>query len=126
MAYERMKLPDTRRSVTHSFTIHAKDGKETVHLTVGMYPNGTVGEMFVKAKNPDLQGALNSTCKMFSVARQAGVELSVLCRHLAHERYQPAGFCTGEDRIKSCHSIMDYVARWLTLLDTERRQNEQA
>jgi len=40
---QRRKLPDERKSITHKFDIAGHEG----YITVGMYEDGTPGEIFV-------------------------------------------------------------------------------
>ncbi len=39
----RRKLPDERQSITHKFSIGGHEG----YITVGMYDDGTPGEIFI-------------------------------------------------------------------------------
>jgi ribonucleoside-diphosphate reductase alpha chain len=39
----RRKLPDERQSITHKFSIGGHEG----YITVGMYEDGTPGEIFI-------------------------------------------------------------------------------
>jgi ribonucleoside-diphosphate reductase alpha chain len=41
---QRRKLPDERRSITHKFSIGGHEG----YIIVGMYEEGTPGELFIK------------------------------------------------------------------------------
>ena len=52
------KLPDERKAITYKFKV----GGESGFLTVGFYPDGRVGEIFITLKKPDqtIAGLLDS------------------------------------------------------------------
>jgi len=106
----RNKLPDTRQSQTHAFDIGGFKG----YMQPGMYPDGTLGEIFLTAsKNGStIQGLLDSFATVTSLALQHGVPLDLLCDKFIGVRYEPSGFTQNKD-IPMCKSIVDYVFRWL-------------
>jgi ribonucleoside-diphosphate reductase alpha chain len=108
----RRRLPDERRSITHKFSIGGHEG----YMTVGMYDDGTPGELFVTmAKEGSVvSGLMDSFATSVSMALQYGVPLKVLCDKFSHTRYEPSGF-TGNPEIPIAKSITDYIFRWLTL-----------
>jgi ribonucleoside-diphosphate reductase alpha chain len=108
----RRRLPDERRSITHKFSIGGHEG----YMTVGMYDDGTPGELFVTmAKEGSVvSGLMDSFATSVSMALQYGVPLKVLCDKFSHTRYEPSGF-TGNPDIPIAKSITDYIFRWLTL-----------
>jgi ribonucleoside-diphosphate reductase alpha chain len=108
----RRRLPDERRSITHKFSIGGHEG----YLTVGMYEDGTPGELFiVMAKEGSVvSGLMDSFATSVSLALQYGVPLKVLVDKLSHTRFEPSGF-TGNPAIPIAKSITDYIFRWLEL-----------
>ncbi len=108
----RRRLPDERQSITHKFSIAGHEG----YLTVGMYEDGTPGEIFVvMAKEGSVvSGLMDSFATMVSLALQYGVPLQVLVRKFQHARFEPSGFTTNRE-IPIAKSITDYIFRWLAL-----------
>jgi ribonucleoside-diphosphate reductase alpha chain len=108
----RRRLPDERRSITHKFSIGGHEG----YMTVGMYDDGTPGELFVTmAKEGSVvSGLMDNFATMISMALQYGVPLQVLSDKFSHTRFEPSGF-TGNPEIPIAKSITDYIFRWLAL-----------
>jgi ribonucleoside-diphosphate reductase alpha chain len=108
----RRRLPDERRSITHKFSIGGHEG----YMTVGMYDDGTPGELFVTmAKEGSVvSGLMDNFATMISMALQYGVPLKVLADKFSHTRFEPSGF-TGNPEIPIAKSITDYIFRWLAL-----------
>jgi ribonucleoside-diphosphate reductase alpha chain len=108
----RYKLPDERASFTHKFSIGGHEG----YLTVGLYPDGTPGEIFVRmAKEGSvIAGLMDSFATAISLALQHGVPLPVLIEKFKGTRFEPSGF-TGNQEIPIATSIMDYLFRWLAI-----------
>jgi ribonucleoside-diphosphate reductase alpha chain len=108
----RRRLPDERRSITHKFSIGGHEG----YMTVGMYEDGTPGELFcVMAKEGSVvSGLMDSFATSLSLALQYGVPLQVLVDKFSHTRFEPSGF-TGNPAIPIAKSITDYIFRWLAL-----------
>jgi ribonucleoside-diphosphate reductase alpha chain len=106
----RRKLPDTRKSLTHKFSVAGFEG----YLTVGLYENGQPGEIFVTLgkAGSTLAGFADSFATAISFALQHGVELRFLVDKFTHVRFEPSGF-TGNADIPMAKSIVDYVFRWL-------------
>jgi ribonucleoside-diphosphate reductase alpha chain len=108
----RRKLPDTRASVTHKFSVAGHDG----YITVGRYEDGKPGEIFITLgkAGSTLAGFADAFATAISFAMQHGVELRFLVDKFAHVRFEPSGF-TGNPEIPIAKSIIDYVFRWLAL-----------
>jgi ribonucleoside-diphosphate reductase alpha chain len=108
----RRRLPDERAAITHKFSIGGHEG----YMTVGMYEDGSPGELFVvMAKEGSVvSGLMDSFATSVSMALQYGVPLKVLCDKFSHTRYEPSGF-TGNPEIPIAKSITDYMFRWLSL-----------
>ena len=112
----RQRLPDTRQSITHKIVINAPNRRVKLFLTIGFYPDGTPGEMFIHADNeePELRGTLRCTCIGFSMALQTGTEIHQIADKLSFMRFEPSGF-TGNPAIPHVLSIADYIGRFLKL-----------
>jgi ribonucleoside-diphosphate reductase alpha chain len=108
----RRRLPETRRAVTHKFSIADHEG----YLTVGLFDNGQPGELFVTmAKEGSTIGGLMDTIgALTSMALQYGVPLDSLARKFAFQRFEPSGFTRNPD-IRQAASIIDYVFRWMAI-----------
>ncbi len=116
----RRRLPDERKSITHKFSIAGHDG----YITVGMYHDGTPGEIFVvMAKQGSVvSGLMDTVATSISLALQYGVPLKVLVDKFSHSRFEPSGF-TNNPTIPIAKSIVDYIFRWLgqKFLSTEEQ-----
>jgi len=110
MTQERRRLPDERKSITHKFSVAGHEG----YVTVGMYPDGSPGEIFlVMAKEGStMSGLLDAFAITMSMALQYGVPLHDLVAKLSHMRFEPAGF-TPNQSIPFAKSVVDYIVRWL-------------
>ena len=108
----RHRLPDERASITHKFSISGHEG----YVTVGLYPTGQVGEIFIKMakEGSTVSGLMDAFGVSVSMALQHGVPLKVLCEKFAHTRFEPSGW-TGNEQIGYAKSLMDYIFRWLNL-----------
>ena len=108
----RHRLPEERASVTHKFSIAGHEG----YITVGLYPTGQPGEIFIKMakEGSTVSGMMDSFATAISLSLQHGVPLRVLCEKFAHTRFEPSGW-TGNEQIGYAKSLMDYIFRWLNL-----------
>jgi len=108
----RHKLPEERASVTHKFNVGGHEG----YITVGLYPSGEPGELFITMakEGSTVSGLMDSFACAVSLALQHGVPLRLLCEKFAHTRFEPSGW-TGNTEIGFAKSIMDYIFRWLQL-----------
>ncbi|HEV2289311.1 MAG TPA: vitamin B12-dependent ribonucleotide reductase [Candidatus Acidoferrales bacterium] len=106
----RKKLPNERRSITHKFNVGGHEG----YLTVGMYDDGTPGEIFIKMakEGSTLSGIMDGFALSVSIALQYGVPLRALIDKFVNARFEPSGF-TGNRQIPYAKSIIDYIGRWL-------------
>jgi len=108
----RHRLPEERASVTHKFSIAGHEG----YITVGLYPSGEPGEIFIRMakEGSTVSGLMDAFATSVSLALQHGVQLKVLCEKFAHTRFEPSGW-TGNPQIGLAKSLMDYIFRWLHL-----------
>lgn len=106
----RRKLPATRPSETHKFSIAGHEG----YLTYSMFENGDLAEIFIRMskQGSTLAGLLDVFAISVSIALQYNVPLKLLARKFAYGRYEPAGF-TENPAIQAATSITDYIFRYL-------------
>ncbi len=110
MAPARRRLPATRHSLTHKFSVGGHEG----YITVGLFEDGTPGELFVTmAKEGSTIGGLMDTIgTLTSMGLQYRVPLDVLVNKFSHQRFEPAGWTHNPD-IPNAKSVVDYIFRWL-------------
>jgi ribonucleoside-diphosphate reductase alpha chain len=108
----RHRLPGERASITHKFAIAGHEG----YITVGLYKDGTPGELFIRMakEGSTVSGLMDSFATAVSLALQHGVPLKLLCDKFQHTRFEPSGF-TGNQEIPIAKSVMDYIFRWLEI-----------
>jgi ribonucleoside-diphosphate reductase alpha chain len=108
----RHRLQEERASITHKFKIGDHEG----YITVGLYPNGDPGELFITMakEGSTVSGLMDSFALTTSIALQHGVPLRLLCEKFAHTRFEPSGW-SGNPDLGYAKSIMDYIFRWLQL-----------
>ncbi|MEM2236756.1 MAG: adenosylcobalamin-dependent ribonucleoside-diphosphate reductase [Candidatus Caldarchaeum sp.] len=108
----RRRLPAERTAVTHKFRVGEQEG----YITVGLYEDGTPGEIFIKMakEGSTLAGLMDSFSIVTSIALQYGVPLKVLVDKFIHTRFEPSGY-TDNPKIRFAKSVVDYVFRWLAL-----------
>ncbi len=106
----RRKLPDTRASVTHHFSIGGSEG----YLTVGRYDDGSPGEVFLQMAKAGstINGLMDTIGILLSLSLQYGVPLETLVRKFSHVRFEPEGI-TRNPEIPFAKSVVDYLARFL-------------
>jgi len=116
---ERRFLPAERKAITHAFDL----GQFRFYLTVGLYPDGSPGELFLKATDRGqvtgdashgsfANGMCDAFGIAFSTALQYGAPIDHLCRRLAFMKFEPQE-PLGSGPFGTIHSPMDYIARWL-------------
>jgi ribonucleoside-diphosphate reductase alpha chain len=108
----RHKLEEERMSITHKFNVGGHEG----YITVGLYRDGSPGEIFITMakEGSTVSGLMDSFACAVSLALQHGVPLKLLCEKFAHTRFEPSGWTNNPD-IGFAKSIMDYIFRWLQL-----------
>ncbi len=119
MTTTKEKLPANRVGITHHFTIIAKtvdgEGVREVdgYLTTGEYDDGRLGEIFLKVgKSGDEAAWIDQWALTASVAIQHGASVENLFQKFVATNFEPSGF-TKNPEIRSCTSILDYVARYI-------------
>ena len=106
----RRRLPAERNSFTHKFNVGGHEG----YLTVGMYEDGTPGEIFIKMskEGSTLSGFMDGFAMAVSIGLQYGVPLKSLVDKFINTRFDPSGF-TANPNIRYAKSVLDYIGRWL-------------
>jgi ribonucleoside-diphosphate reductase alpha chain len=122
-APRRERLPDTRKSVTHKFSIAGHEG----YITVGLYPDGRPGELFITMakEGSTIGGLMDCFGTAVSMSLQYGVPLKVYVNKFSHTRFEPWGHTNNPD-IRIAKSIVDYIFRWMgiTFLPGYREENK--
>jgi ribonucleoside-diphosphate reductase alpha chain len=108
----RHRLQEERASITHKFNVGGHEG----YITVGLYPDGMPGELFITMakEGSTVSGLMDSFACATSLALQHGVPLKLFCEKFAHTRFEPSGWSSNPE-IGFAKSIMDYIFRWLHL-----------
>lgn len=106
----RKRLPDTRNSLTHKFSVAGHEG----YMTVGLYEDGQPGELFISmAKEGSTVGGLMDAIGICtSMALQYGVPIAALVEKFRFTRFEPSGM-TGNEDIPFAKSLIDYIFCWL-------------
>ena len=128
---KRRKLAGRRNAQNLKFEI---GGRHSGYVTVGVYPDGTLGEIFLRTGQTGsfVSGVIDAFCKSLSWNLQMGMPIDDIIDGLSHIHFDPSGFTTvGDDSegnrnpdIKSCSSIIDLIAQiidWLFPASNGRR-----
>jgi ribonucleoside-diphosphate reductase alpha chain len=107
---QRRRLPEDRVEVGRKFRVGDYEG----YIHVGLYEDGTPGDIFVDIakEGTTLAGLMNSFMISVSLGLQYGVPLEVYVSKFAHMRFEPSGMTNDAD-IRIAKSIVDYVFRWM-------------
>ncbi|KKW48446.1 MAG: Ribonucleoside-diphosphate reductase, adenosylcobalamin-dependent [Parcubacteria group bacterium GW2011_GWA1_59_11] len=108
----RRRLPTTRVSETHRFSVAGHKG----YLTYSTHEDGSLAEIFIRIakQGSTLSGLLDAFAIAVSVGLQYGVPLKDLANKFIYSRFEPAGFTENPD-IRIATSIVDYIFRYLSL-----------
>jgi ribonucleoside-diphosphate reductase alpha chain len=111
-APSRRRLADERQSLTHKFRVGEQEG----YVTVGLFEDGTPGEIFVtiSKEGSTIRGLMDSVAMLTSYSLQYGVPLRTLVDKFRGVHFEPAGFTSNPD-IPQATSLVDYIFRWLEL-----------
>jgi ribonucleoside-diphosphate reductase alpha chain len=117
----RRRLPDDRTEVGRKFRVGDYEG----YIHVGLYEDGTPGDIFVDIakEGTTLAGLVNSLMISVSLGLQHGVPLDVYVSKFAHMRFEPSG-PTNDPDIRVAKSLVDYIFRWMgkKFLDLDTQQ----
>ena len=111
-ASPRRKLPATRPSITHKFSV----GGEEAYVIAGRYEDGTLGEIFLVGSKDGstLAGFMGAFAATVSIGLQCGVPLRQLLLKYRDTKFEPSGL-TENPRIPFASSMIDYLARFLAM-----------
>jgi ribonucleoside-diphosphate reductase alpha chain len=108
---KRVRMPQTRESITHKFRIGMQEG----YITAGKYEDGSVGEIFltdIGKEGSTIKGLMNAFATAISIGLQYGVPLEVFVNKFSYVRFEPEGITTNPE-IPFAKSLPDYIMRWL-------------
>ena len=110
---KRFGMPDRRKGYIQKVSI----GNHKVYLHTGEYEDGKIGEIFIDtSKEGELVKALmNNFAIAISLGLQYGVPLDEFVNAYVDTKFEPSGKVTGNDRILSASSILDYIFRELAI-----------
>jgi len=110
---KRFSMPDRRKGYIQKASI----GNHKVYLHTGEYEDGKIGEIFIDtSKEGELVKALmNNFAIAISLGLQYGVPLDEFVNAYLDTKFEPSGKVTGNDRILSASSILDYIFRELAI-----------
>lgn len=108
----RRRLPSNVSGHRHRFTIGGSKG----YLMMNEYPDGTLGEVFLKLgkTGSTVAGLIDGFTQLLSLALQYGVPLDKMIRSFVHTKFDPAGY-TDNPTIRFTDSLYDYLFK---VLDT--------
>jgi ribonucleoside-diphosphate reductase alpha chain len=120
---KRRRLPDDRTEIGRKFKVGEYEG----YIHVGLFEDGTPGDIFVDIakEGTTLAGLMNSFMISVSLGLQYGVPLEVYVAKYAHMRFEPSGLTNDED-IRVAKSIVDYIFRWMGKKFLSPEQQEEA
>ncbi len=118
----RRRLPATRTSLTHKFSIEGHEG----YLTAGLYEDGKPGEIWLTMakEGSTLSGMMDAFATSISIALQYGVPLRDLVNKFSHMRFEPSGR-TENSEIPVAQSIADYIFRWMASQFLSEEEKEE-
>ncbi len=118
----RRRLPATRTSMTHKFSIEGHEG----YITAGLYEHGAPGEIWLTMakEGSTLSGMMDAFATSISLALQYGVPLRDLVNKFSHMRFEPSGR-TENSEIPVAQSIVDYIFRWLASSFLSEEEKEE-
>jgi hypothetical protein len=115
----RRRLPDTRASKTRKFSLpgDGEDERFKMYVTVGLFEDGTPGELFIRAARAGslAAGLLDGLAVAVSLGLQHGVPLETFAEKFRATKFSPAGM-TGDKEYPVAKSPLDYVAAWMRKL----------
>ena len=114
----RKVMPIERMEIGRKFQVGEYEG----YIHVGLFPDGTPGDVFVDIakEGTTLAGLMNALMISVSLGLQYGVPLDVYVSKFSHMRFEPSGL-TNDPDIRVAKSLVDYIFRWLgkKFLDAE-------
>lgn len=104
----RKRLPAERKSLTHRFNV----GEQKGWITVGFYPDGEPGELFIWLSQIGTleRGLCGAVGKLTSLCLQHGVPIEEIVSTFKGTRFEPCGWT--QERFHAT-SVLDYIARYI-------------
>jgi ribonucleoside-diphosphate reductase alpha chain len=98
----RRKLPNDRASITRKINMSGYE----IYVIVGLYKDGTPGEMFIRTAKAGstVRGLMEALAIMTSLALQYGVPAGVICEKMCGMRFDPMD--------TDSTSIVDAIFTW--------------
>ena len=120
---QRRRVPEDRMEVGRKFKVGEYEG----YIHVGLFDDGTPGDIFVDIakEGTTLAGLMNSFMISVSLGLQYGVPLEVYVSKFSHMRFEPSGMTNDAD-IRVAKSIVDYIFRWMGKKFLSTDQQEEA
>src|SRR5688500_16749069 len=120
---KRRRVPEDRVEVGRKFKVGDYEG----YINVGLFEDGTPGDIFVDIakEGTTLAGLMNSFMISVSLGLQYGVPLEVYVSKFSHMRFEPSGLTNDAD-IRVAKSIVDYIFRWMGKKFLSTDQQEEA
>ena len=114
----RTKLPDRRKGYIQKAGV----GGHKVYIHTGEYEDGSLGEIFIDMhkEGAAFRSLMNNFAISISIGLQYGVPLDEFVDAYVFTRFEPAGPVTGNDRVRSATSILDYIFRELAISYLDR------
>lgn len=108
----REHMPKKRKSQTFSFRVADCEG----YVTVGEFPDGRPGEVFISVskQGSTLAGIMDAFAISVSMGLQHGVPLATFVKHFTNMRFEPAGL-TDDPELRFASSLVDYIFRRLAV-----------
>jgi ribonucleoside-diphosphate reductase alpha chain len=113
----RYRLPDERSGRTSTLVIHSGDKVHSYDVTVGYYPDGEIGELFVRQEREGgtVGALLDAVATAISIGLQYGIPWKVFASKFAHTTFAPRGITDDEDHtLRFVSSPLDYLARYVS------------
>jgi len=110
---KRFRMPDRRKGYIQK----AQIGNHKVYLHTGEYNDGKIGEIFIDTNKEGelVKAMMNNFAIAISLGLQYGVPLDEYVDAFIDTKFEPSGNVSGNDRILSATSVLDYVFRELAI-----------
>jgi ribonucleoside-diphosphate reductase alpha chain len=107
----REHLPDRRRNITRK----AKVAGFTLHYTVGFYPDGRIGELFVDVakQGTAIRNWASATAMLVSLLLQYGAPLSEVISALKDVETSDLTEVVGHESVLTASGVLDFIAKAL-------------
>jgi len=109
----RVRLPDKRDGHTYALRV----GGQKIYLRTGMYPDKTVGEIFIDMSKEGAftRSMTNCFAIALSLGLQHGVPLETFVERFAFTNFAPNGPVQGHPNVKFAGSVIDLIVRVLAV-----------